>query len=460
MKQLGIQPQIERQVTGGLPEDSIGFWHKVKQELDSNYETNEIGKATPAGRLAKNSATNVNDVLEAANPTYATTNEDYASKSSDIQKLVNSPLGKLRDAKTPEQAGRNFMNLSREQLQDIVPKLNESNPQAVPQMASAYMRELTDRTSDSGLKTYINTMSRNDLVRDKMKAILGDDGFEAQQDLVDNIRKVIAGQPRNSETFSKAQIYDEMHQGEMGNFVDPALDIATGGKTAFMKIGLRWLGGMKDAARSKMFQESDKQLMDVFLNPDLNKLYSAMRGASAAQKQDAVLQYIGEQVSGKSIEGNKPQYKRGGYVQPTEAQKHAGNYKKQHITWNGLNISIENPKGSTRSGTDKTGKSWKVRMPVAYGYFKRTEGADGDHMDCYVGPRPDSKKVWIIDQKHLDTGKFDENKAMIGFPTKGHALNAYRKSFSDGNADKRIKAISECSIDELKHWLKSTKEAA
>lgn len=41
--------------------------------------------------------------------------------------------------------------------------------------------------------------------------------------------------------------------------------------------------------------------------------------------------------------------------QPTEAQKHAGNYKKKHIKWKGFDVSIENVKGSIRSGIAKLG---------------------------------------------------------------------------------------------------------
>src|SRR5690606_38745403 len=38
--------------------------------------------------------------------------------------------------------------------------------------------------------------------------------------------------------------------------------------------------------------------------------------------------------------------------EPTDGQKEAGNYKLGHARWNGLDLSIENQKGSTRSGTD------------------------------------------------------------------------------------------------------------
>ncbi len=186
-------------------------------------------------------------------------------------------------------------------------------------------------------------------------------------------------------------------------------------------------------------------------------------GATEETPRESVLQDQASRQRGHMTaeEWNKRKQqglKTGGKVNtvPTEAQKQAGNYKKDHITLHGLNITIENPKGSIRRGVDKNGKKWQVKMPAAYGYIKRSEGADGDYVDCYVGPRPNSKKVWIVDQKNTDDGKFDEHKVFIGFPTKSLVLATYRKAFSDGKADQRIHGITEVTIDELKHWLETT----
>ena len=66
---------------------------------------------------------------------------------------------------------------------------------------------------------------------------------------------------------------------------------------------------------------------------------------------------------------------------PTEAQKAAGNYRKHHVRIHGLDIALENVKGGKRSGVGHNGRRWTVTMPAHYGYIKRTEGADGDHVD-------------------------------------------------------------------------------
>lgn len=151
---------------------------------------------------------------------------------------------------------------------------------------------------------------------------------------------------------------------------------------------------------------------------------------------------------------NMPKKAKGGRVEPTEAQKHAGNYKKDHVRVHGMDVAIENRAGSFRRGKDKDGKEWSVRMPVHYGYIKRTEGADGDHVDVFIGPHQ-SDHVHVIDQVHADDpDKFDEHKVMMGFKTPAEAFDAYRSSFSDGKGHLRAGAISPMHVDDFKHWLK------
>lgn len=138
---------------------------------------------------------------------------------------------------------------------------------------------------------------------------------------------------------------------------------------------------------------------------------------------------------------------------PTDGQKEAGNYKMGHAAWNGLSLTIENAKGSERKGTDSNGKEWSVTMPAIYGYFKQTEGADGDHVDFYMGDVPDSDYVLIIDQAHADTAKFDEHKVIIGTKNLDEALAIYRGGFSDGKANDRISGYLETNVATLKALL-------
>jgi Inorganic Pyrophosphatase len=142
-------------------------------------------------------------------------------------------------------------------------------------------------------------------------------------------------------------------------------------------------------------------------------------------------------------------YKRGGAVQPTPAQREAGNYKKDHIKIHGLDIAVE-----TRKGAIRHGKGWQSVSPADYGYIKRTEGADGEHVDCYVGSHPKSNRIYIINQHHLD-GNWDEHKVMIAFPSRDEAIATYKAGFSDGSGKQRIGSVTRMSVQEFKNWLSS-----
>lgn len=139
---------------------------------------------------------------------------------------------------------------------------------------------------------------------------------------------------------------------------------------------------------------------------------------------------------------------------PTDGQKEAGNYRKGHIIFHGLPITIENPKGSIRSGVDTNGKRWSCVLPADYGYVKRTEGADGDHLDVFIGPDHKSQQVFIINQVDHRTRRFDEHKAILGVSSAKEAVKLYEAAFSDGHGADRIGSIEPMPIDAFKHWLK------
>lgn len=136
--------------------------------------------------------------------------------------------------------------------------------------------------------------------------------------------------------------------------------------------------------------------------------------------------------------------------QPTDGQKEAGNYAKGHITVHGMDMAIENPKGSTRSGVSPDGTAWSNTMGGHYGYFKGTLGNDGDHVDGYVGPNPESNRVFVIDQVNKD-GSFDEHKAMIGYDSPEQAREAYMSSFMPGWTG--LGAMTELPVSAFKSWV-------
>ena len=74
--------------------------------------------------------------------------------------------------------------------------------------------------------------------------------------------------------------------------------------------------------------------------------------------------------------------------------------------------------------------------------------------DAYVGPHKDSDKVFVINQKHPHTGRFNEHKVMLGYKNRSDAVRDYVHSFNDGLGHKRVQSIVEMDKHELKDWLK------
>ena len=139
---------------------------------------------------------------------------------------------------------------------------------------------------------------------------------------------------------------------------------------------------------------------------------------------------------------------------PSDAQKESGNYKKGHIKFGGYDYTIENPKGSTRSGKDADGKEWKVTMHDTYGYIRGKFGKDGDHLDMFINDKADldnwNGDVFVVDQVNPD-GSFDEHKVMYGYDSMDDAKKAYLANYSDGW--KGLGNITGASKDEFDKWL-------
>lgn len=139
---------------------------------------------------------------------------------------------------------------------------------------------------------------------------------------------------------------------------------------------------------------------------------------------------------------------------PTEAQKKSGNYKKGHVKFGGYDYTIENPKGSYRSGVDENGKEWKQKMNDTYGYIRGKFGKDGDHLDMFINDKADldswNGDVFVVDQVNQD-GTFDEHKVMYGYGSLDEAKKAYLSNYEKGwTGLGNITPVSKADFDK---WL-------
>lgn len=145
-------------------------------------------------------------------------------------------------------------------------------------------------------------------------------------------------------------------------------------------------------------------------------------------------------------------------INPTEAQKEAGNYKKGHVRVGTFDISIEQPKGSVRSGVDANGKKWETTMQNTYGYIRGTEGVDGDHIDVFLSDDIDGwngRKAFVVDQYNED-GSFDEHKVMLGFNEAAGAETAYFANYDKDWAKKHKTVVTPVNLEDFEKWIGSS----
>jgi hypothetical protein len=142
---------------------------------------------------------------------------------------------------------------------------------------------------------------------------------------------------------------------------------------------------------------------------------------------------------------------------PSSKQMAAGNYRMLKVNFQGLPITIENPRGSMRSGVDADGKPWASGMMHHYGYIRGTLGVDGDHFDVFVGLNPRATHAYVITSMAApDFKKPDEQKAMLGFDSEEGAKQAFIACYDNPAF------LGECvamPMDEFKKKVRGTRAA-
>jgi phage-related protein (TIGR01555 family) len=167
------------------------------------------------------------------------------------------------------------------------------------------------------------------------------------------------------------------------------------------------------------------------------------------------------QQAGPAIQGTKPGTNPTSRASVAPSSQRAGDgkvvgpmptKKRPKMRLDGLNICIENPRGTVREGMNMDGSEWSVQMPDHYGFIKGYEGADGDEVDCFIGPNARAKDVFVIAQKDSE-GSFDEYKCMIGYDDEKSAVDAYHAAHDD--TFEGYDSCQKMSMDDFKSWLEA-----
>jgi len=184
-----------------------------------------------------------------------------------------------------------------------------------------------------------------------------------------------------------------------------------------------------------------------FMPTRLGDVSGSDRGGAATEEKSDV---SNDANQGPATQSELEQARELTDTNPTEQQKSDGNYQTGEISMFGLNLAIENPKGSVRSGKDNLGEEWSITMLNDYGHIKGTTGADGDEVDIFIGPNLSSELVFVINQMSVD-GSFDEHKVMLGFDDAESAKMGYLSNYKAGWSG--MGDVQEMSVDEFKLFL-------
>lgn len=224
-------------------------------------------------------------------------------------------------------------------------------------------------------------------------------------------------------------------------------------------------------------RQGERNVTIVERTPDGTEVRAAVGTESTADQQRAEMERgkspgntVSFETAEQTLDGRKPKGTRADPIEiksaadvdavakpatneHTHAQGEANNRQLGHGKWNGLPISIEVAPGGVRKMVNpETGENVEVTHGgAAYGYFPGTVGADGMHVDLYLGNAPDSPTVYVFDEIDSRTGKFRQHKVMGGFRTEQDAFGAYIGTST--KSAETLGASTPMSVDEFKTWL-------
>lgn len=223
-----------------------------------------------------------------------------------------------------------------------------------------------------------------------------------------------------------------------------------------LDVLLEYKGNMKEDGLFNMLNDEENRLTIEGIPVDINPITKGQSGTIAQFLERNKDYDKARDKQNVSFPARLAEAKSETNTNPTEEQKKAGNYKMGHISFGGYRMSIENPKGSTRSGKDQNGKAWSIEMQDTYGYIGKKYGTDGDHLDFFINDDADldnwNGRVYVVDQKNED-GSFDEHKVMYGYPTFKAAKQAYERNYEAGWWDKHVQAMTGVTKDTFDKWL-------
>lgn len=155
------------------------------------------------------------------------------------------------------------------------------------------------------------------------------------------------------------------------------------------------------------------------------------------------------------VQGRYAEVAKVGSVKRAEKSEDGEHELQGHIDFQGLDIAVENRKGSVRSGKKPDGGTWRTVMKAPYGYIEApAKGKDGESVDVYVGPKKDAPVAYVVHQHKPNGTGHDEDKVILGTESEEEAKRLYLQHYDD---PKFLGPVSAVPVDRLKQLLEQKK---
>ena len=169
-----------------------------------------------------------------------------------------------------------------------------------------------------------------------------------------------------------------------------------------------------------------------------------------AMKQSAA---AGGNEAGELADPEKPAEKSDAVATYKQLRRAAPSPLLIRRTFAGMQICVENPRGSTRTWTQQDGKTGATKMKHDYGFIEGSLGEDGEGVDVYIGKNESAPWAYVVHtMRPPEFDQRDEDKVMLGFDSPTKAVEAYLAHYDD---QRFLGGMSMMTVAELKARLET-----
>jgi hypothetical protein len=290
-----------RRLTQGMAKNSAGYWDYVYRSIrDKSGTLKRSGDMTLSGAYGA-AADDLKKTLDTVSDNLKMGREEFAALSPEVVALEKGLVGRIDKAKSPEKIGEFIMQESPEVISATKKAFLAKDPQAWHDITAAYINSKIDKAT--GLRAFLSSVDKNTITSNKLQAMMTPSQYKGHRLLVENLRRIEMGLPRNSETVSKAQAAAELAGGNLDEQIIQRIvnNPNMRSQAANLVISAYRTG------KGRVNAEFKAKLADALVSPDLEKLTVALQGKRVGSTEaikeidNFLLPYLGVAGEAQSV---------------------------------------------------------------------------------------------------------------------------------------------------------------